>query len=1684
MKKNNKSLLNSARLLRMETLENRELLDASSILGGTPDSESVVAAIQTGDVPVDLSGLEEENAGFSVVAGETANSYVATWDAIEGAVAYTVKISRDGGETWLTYRKGLTEPTATLNGVYTGKAYDFRVVGIDENGKAVGEEITDKIIPVAFAPADSTYTDGETISVSLAGAEGATADVVWYKVLDGGLVEIEEARGLLEYAPTENIDLQIVAIGTNYSEGSSAVVNVSYVDERVVNVDSYDASTRVAQLSWIADDDATGYVVKISRNGGESFITYRKGLTEPNCEILGLYANHDYSFRVFSVNENGKIAATYNDVKFSPFTATATLDVYAVGQELSYNLVGTEAVSATPNWYYVTPTGDVEIEGTAGLDTIVPLYANYPIKLVLSGVADSAYEVLSLNITAPGANVAISSYDTATRLLGLTWEPMLNADSYNVKISKDGGETWTTYAKTDSESVTVKGIYVNKNYSFCVYGYTAEGGLVGVSNVKEVSPLSVKISSEVWNDGDTIKLTLAGSDSVTADVVWYAVDMETGEETELEELRGMTEYTPTEALDVRVVVTAGGLAEGQQNSFVVYYHGVPETPSTVVDSTLDVVDPRDGVITLREAIEVYAVDGDTITLADSVMGETFVLNSAIEVAANVTIGDGVNLVSVDGDGLVDLFNVVSDAKFVHVDLVNADTAITVSNGANVELNDVFISRANVGVKVDGGALVVEDSEINNADVAIDVVAGEISVADSALVFSGVAIQTAEGVVTLANVIIAQGETALVLNSELALVDAYNVTIADNNVGVDAQAGAANLYNTILALNDVDAVLAEGAAINATNVLSSFVEWSNEDAVAYVYDPDAPLFATYEYTYTLAAVAGNQAIDKGDDDYVVSESDFFGNDRVLGLAVDLGASEADVETPSLVVDSLLDVIDPSDHVVTLREAIELYADGGDTITFAESLAGATISIGSAISVDKEVKIDGANVTLVGDAESTIFDVTANAAIFKMTLKSADVAVCVNAGAFVGITDVVFTDNAVAVKAAGAVQLSDVLAVDNDTAVVAEGLGSIVFAFNATIADNDLGVLADEGEILLANTILAANTTDALAQNEGAVKASNVLSSYADWANEDAVAYAYNASAPLFNAGDYTLARVSGNQAINKGDNSLVATDVDLAGAARVQGSVVDLGAYEAAPESESTVVTTLTDVVDPFDYQISLREAVENYAHTGNKITFDASLAGGTAVVNGSQIVIAKNITIDGGNNITVSGANATRIFRVTASDATVKKISLVNGSGNGGAIYAASNAGVTIDRVTMTGNSGENGGAVYASIGANITVKGSSFSGNKASAQGGAIYVGQNAKVNIADTTIANNSATNRGGAISVANAGGALTVTGGSITGNTSQSGAALYFTGDISATITTTISGNTASDRGAVMYSSASGTVTFDGCTISNNTAAGNGGVISITGGTVNVNNSTVSNNKTTGGNGGAFFTTGGTINANNTTVSGNQAVNGGAIATNGGTINLVNAAVRSNKANNTGSAVYTAAGTANLVGCLVTANNSGEFVVHNLGTTGLTNVTLAENSALGIYTTGTLTLRNSIVWNNSASNLQADGGTVNVSNVITQQGRTSGASAVSGSFWESDLDEAPYQYNTFQLKTYWRTEENISPINSGNNSYVSITTDLAGANRVVGGTIDLGAYENQSVSNALIDEAFAEFFGDIDD
>ena len=445
-----------------------------------------------------------------------------------------------------------------------------------------------------------------------------------------------------------------------------------------------------------------------------------------------------------------------------------------------------------------------------------------------------------------------------------------------------------------------------------------------------------------------------------------------------------------------------------------------------------------------------------------------------------------------------------------------------------------------------------------------------------------------------------------------------------------------LYNTIIARNTArssgDDVYRSSGSLYAYNTISSFTGWKSGSSGNLVYDSALPLFAdSANGDYTLAK--NSQAINKGNNEYVEVGTDLAGNPRIVGGTVDLGAyeyqEETIFETPSTVVTTILDVVDLSDGLISLQEAIS-YAESGDTITFDVSLAGQIITLcGKELAINKTISIDASEIggiTVDADGKSCVFDVSGGTSEFPVELIgltivngwTADDGGGIFNGGYLTLTNCTVSGNTAEggggiFSYQGTLTLTNCAVTGNSATSYGGGIfneGDLTLT-NCTVAGNTAdygGGIFDEGYLTLTNCTVAGNTADygggiysgywgtayiyntIVAQNtasssgsdiysdSGSLYTYNTLSSYTDWTDQDGC-LVYDSSFPLFTDaanGDYTLAENS--QAIDKGNNEYVETETDLAGNSRIAGGTVDLGAYEyqsGGGQTEPLAAPTIT-----------------------------------------------------------------------------------------------------------------------------------------------------------------------------------------------------------------------------------------------------------------------------------------------------------------------------------------------------------------------------------------------------------------------------------------------------------------------------------------------------------------------------
>lgn len=157
-------------------------------------------------------------------------------------------------------------------------------------------------------------------------------------------------------------------------------------------------------------------------------------------------------------------------------------------------------------------------------------------------------------------------------------------------------------------------------------------------------------------------------------------------------------------------------------------------------------------------------------------------------------------------------------------------------------------------------------------------------------------------------------------------------------------------------------------------------------------------------------------------------------------------------------------------------------------------------------------------------------------------------------------------------------------------------------------------------------------------------------------------------------------LAGNPAIDAGDPSLAIKadgspllyDVRGVGFTRAFGATVDIGAFEYQVFSDADmVVTSLSDVIDPDDGVITLREALEraNAQADNNIVQFASDLfasgPGKIALTNGTlHIRVGVTIIGPGASSLVIDGLGNARVFALSFEnfDATLKGFTITGGA--------------------------------------------------------------------------------------------------------------------------------------------------------------------------------------------------------------------------------------------------------------------------------------------------------------------------------------------------------------------------------------------------------------------------------------
>jgi len=321
------------------------------------------------------------------------------------------------------------------------------------------------------------------------------------------------------------------------------------------------------------------------------------------------------------------------------------------------------------------------------------------------------------------------------------------------------------------------------------------------------------------------------------------------------------------------------------------------------------------------------------------------------------------------------------------------------------------------------------------------------------------------------------------------------------------------------------------------------------------------------------------------------------------------------------------------------------------------------------------------------------------------------------------DEVPTDGAIAVRSGSRADIVNSTITGTETRVgfedgpgngiVAEA-GSEVRIINSVVDDSVIGAIASNG----ANTFRDISVDGAVSGDRVGVRAEDVFA-----LTEEIGSSGVRRGVLADNGGPtetVALANTSTNPALDRAAVDDVPDAQDQRGFFR--DASPDIGAFELDATDPGFVVTTLEDTAD-VDGVVSLREAIANANRTPglDTITFADSLANSTiALVN--PLVVSDDVIIDGDEDdrgpggITIEGGaegvfpsqlvdpGTFITFGIYDSAARLEDLTI---RGSGGSAIRSTDADVALERVLITGVSGEDGGGPALAVsltGGNLSV--------------------------------------------------------------------------------------------------------------------------------------------------------------------------------------------------------------------------------------------------------------------------------------------------------------------------------------------------------------------------------------------
>ena len=794
------------------------------------------------------------------------------------------------------------------------------------------------------------------------------------------------------------------------------------------------------------------------------------------------------------------------------------------------------------------------------------------------------------------------------------------------------------------------------------------------------------------------------------------------------EFRNRRAFLLTESLEERVVLSSFTVTD---NSDLVTDSGSLRYAITHVDASAD--------------------DSNTITINPILTGgQTITLGSALpSITQNVSIvGPGASIVSVSGNNLFQVFNIAVGST-VSISGLTITGGSANSGGGIYNVGALSVTNCTVsnnwatGSNPDGcgggiddeGTLTVTGSTLVDNKAAygggiFNSGVGPLIVTDSLLNGNSAGVDgggiLGQGTLIITNSTLTDNSALLygggIYNHDYLTVTNSTLTLNSAHWGGGiVNFWSATLNNTIVANSLSGGDLSPGpfsTEFDGENNLINDGTGADPKLIGTINaDPNlGPLAYNGGPTETFALLAGSPALNAGRTDLAVDaqgnpllyDQRGAGFPRVVGSAVDIGAFEF-AETTSEVVTTGADVVDPTDGLTSLREAVNLAnaTAGAHTITFAPGLTAVTLTQDQ-LTLNSDVTIDGgANGSRVTISRST----DAGTLPFRIF--------AVSPFATVALDNLVITGgyfpsgSGGGIDNAGSLKVSSCFVSNNSAASGGAIHNSGALTVTSTSFDNDSAFNGSGGAIDNAGTLKVTSSTvshdtaasggGGIYNDHGMVTVTSGTLSY-DTAEAGGAIYSFGGTVTLESGSTLSNNTAASGGAISNYSGTVTVTSGTLSNnsATGFGGAIANIG---GALTVESSSVLS------------------DNSAGTEGGGVYNN---GGILMVLSSRL--STNSAIDSGGGIYSTGG------AVTVTGSTIASNSVP--SGNGGGIYGE-NAALTVSNTILQGNSALDGGGIDNESGTLTVSTDSSLNNNTAQSGGG--ILNELGTVDVTSGTFTNN---------------------------------------------------------------------------------------------------------------------------------------------------------------------------------------------------------------------------------------------------------------------------------------------------------------------------------------------------------